>query len=103
MNISLGELIVWLIVGGLVGSLVGMLVKRKKEGFGHWINMGIGLVGAVIGGVIFNVFNINLGLGEIAVSFEDLVSAFVGSLMFLLAIWIVRQYRQDARAGKSDK
>ena len=93
MNITLSELLVWLIIGGLVGSFVGMVVKRKKEGFGHWVNLGIGLVGAIIGGVIFNVFNIDLGLSDFAITAEDLVSAVVGAVVLLIGVWIFQRFK----------
>ena len=93
MNFTLSELLVWLIVGGLVGSFVGMIVKRKKEGFGHWINLGIGMVGAFIGGIIFNVFKIDLGLGDIAITAEDLLSALLGALLFVAVVWMVQRVR----------
>ncbi len=93
MNITLSELLVWLIIGGLVGAFVGMVVKRKKEGFGHWVNLGIGLVGAIIGGVIFNVFNIDLGLSDFAITAEDLVSAVVGAVVLLIGVWIFQRFK----------
>ena len=100
MNITLAKVIVWLIVGGLAGSLTGMLVKRTKEGFGRWTNLGIGLVGAIIGGTLFNLLKINLGLlGELRISFEELLAALVGSLIFLLMVWAVRKWLA-ARASK---
>ena len=88
MNITIGELIIWIIVGGFAGAVVGAVVKGKKEGYGKWKNFGIGLVGAVIGGVIFNLFNIDLGLGDLKITFEDLVSALLGSFLLLAVIWI---------------
>ncbi len=96
MKITIDQIIVWLIVGALAGSFTGMVVKRSKEGFGRFTNLGIGLVGALIGGSIFKVFNIDLGLGELAITFEDLLSAFIGSLIFLGAVWII-QKRSKAR------
>ncbi len=90
---SLTEVIVWLIVGGLAGSLIGMLVTRKKQGFGTLINLGIGMVGALIGGMLFNLLNIDYGMSEISISLQDLVSALVGSIIFLVAIWAYRKYR----------
>jgi uncharacterized membrane protein YeaQ/YmgE (transglycosylase-associated protein family) len=93
MQITWSVIIVWLIVGALAGSLAGMAVKRTREGFGKVANIGIGLVGALIGGFFFKIFNINLGLRNIVVSFEDLVEAFIGSLIFLLGVWFVRKYR----------
>jgi uncharacterized membrane protein YeaQ/YmgE (transglycosylase-associated protein family) len=93
MQITWSLIVVWLIVGALAGSLAGMVVKRSKEGFGRLANLGIGLVGALVGGLFFKIFNINLGLRNIVVSFEDLVAAFLGSLLFLFVLWVVRKYR----------
>ena len=72
MQITWSVIVVWLIVGALAGSLAGMAVKRSKEGFGRVANIGIGLVGALVGQFFFKIFNINLGLRNIVVSFEDL-------------------------------
>ncbi len=94
MNITFGQILVWLIVGALAGSFTGMIVKGSKKGFGTYTNVGIGLAGALIGGILFKLFNINLGLGTIAVSFEDLIAAFVGSLLFLGILWGVQKYRK---------
>ena len=56
MVISFSQIIVWLIIGGLGGTLAGALVRWQREGFGVWTNLGIGLVGAVVGGVLFRLF-----------------------------------------------
>ncbi|MBN1911187.1 MAG: GlsB/YeaQ/YmgE family stress response membrane protein [Pirellulales bacterium] len=90
MDIS--RLIVLLIVGGLAGTVAGWLVTRKKEGLGRWTNLGVGLVGAVIGGFLFEALHIDLGLGEIKVTFEDLVAAVCGSLLFVAALAAGRRY-----------
>ena len=92
MKITWAAIVVWLIVGALAGSLAGMVIKRSKEGFGRVANIGIGLVGALVGGFFFKIFNINLGLRNIVVSFEELVAAFLGSLLFLLVLLLVRKY-----------
>ena len=91
MNISVVQIIVWLIVGTLAGNLTGIVVKGRKSGFGRATNIAIGLVGALIGGSIFNLLGIDLGLGELAISFQDLVAAFLGSLVFLIAVWLARR------------
>jgi uncharacterized membrane protein YeaQ/YmgE (transglycosylase-associated protein family) len=91
MKITLSQIVVWLAAGALAGWLVGMLVTRSKQGFGRWGNFGVGLIGALIGGAIFRLFNIDLGLGELAVSFQDLLSAFLGSFIFLGAVWLIRR------------
>lgn len=100
MSITIDQVIIWLIVGALAGSLVGVLVKRKREGFGWLKNLGIGLVGAILGGGIFHIFKIDLGLGKIAVSFEDLISAFFGSLLFAGIVWLGMRAQKRRDKGK---
>jgi uncharacterized membrane protein YeaQ/YmgE (transglycosylase-associated protein family) len=89
MKPYLGPIIVWLIVGGLAGTLAGRLVTLKKEGLGRWANLGVGLAGALIGGGLFKVCHVDLGLGDFTISFEDLIAAFVGSLLFIALWWLV--------------
>jgi uncharacterized membrane protein YeaQ/YmgE (transglycosylase-associated protein family) len=93
MNLTLGQFIVWLVVGALAGNLAGRLVTFKKEGLGRWTNLGVGMVGALVGGLIFRIFHINLGLGDIKITFEDLIAAFLGSLLFVVIWWLVTKFR----------
>jgi len=88
MPITLAQIVVWLIIGLIGGTLAGMLVKRERAGFGLWTNLGIGLVGALVGGLLFRIFDLLPALEQVAVSFRDVISAFVGSLLFLLGWWI---------------
>lgn len=78
----------WLVVGLIGGSLAGMLVKGRKAGFGLLANIGLGCVGAVIGGVLFALFGLFPSLESIVISLRDVVAAFVGSLVVLAAIWL---------------
>ncbi len=98
MHVTFGEILIWLIVGSLIGSIVGRLSTRYKKSYGPVPNLILGLVGAVVGGVVFEIFNIDLGLGDLSVSFEDLIAAFVGSILVLATIWTVRRYRSKERA-----
>ena len=50
--------------------------------------IGIGLVGAAVGGVLFRLFGILPGLETISISLRDVVSAFTGSILFLLGLWL---------------
>ena len=95
---TVAQLITWLIVGGLAGSLVGAILQRDKAGFGYWKNMAIGLVGALIGGLIFWLFHIDLGLAAVSISAEDLVAAIGGSFLFTLILWIVRKVKAKKAA-----
>lgn len=83
-DITLSQIIAWLIIGAIAGTLAARLVKGSKRGFGPFGNIAVGLIGAVIGGFLFSVlFDTDLGLGNITISLADLVAAFVGSLIFL--------------------
>lgn len=93
MNIQLGEVLVWIIIGALAGSLAGWVVRGSRRGFGFLRNLIIGMVGAIIGAFIFRLFNINFGLGQISISLEDVVAAFVGSLILLALIGFLGRRR----------
>jgi uncharacterized membrane protein YeaQ/YmgE (transglycosylase-associated protein family) len=85
---SLDQLIVWIIVGLLGGSLAGLLVKRERKGFGIFRNLSVGLIGALVGGLLFRLFGLFPGLDKVAISLRDVVAAVVGSLLVLAGLWI---------------
>ena len=94
----MGYIILWIIVGGFAGTFAGRVVTMKKEGLGRWANLLVGMVGAVIGGSFFRLFRIDLGLGELKVTFEDLIAAFLGSLIVIIAWRIIAKARaKDAK------
>ena len=88
---NIGEIIVSLIVGALAGTLAGRLMTFSKRGFGFWTNMAVGMIGALVGGFLFWLFHIDLHLAEIKITFEDLVSAFVGSLLCIIVWRLIRR------------
>ena len=97
MEITGAKLVVWIVVGMLAGSLTGLVVKRRKAGFGRLGNLGLGLAGAVIGGVVFSVLRIDLGT-HIAISLHDILSAFVGALILLGVVAAIRRREKGAGA-----
>lgn len=89
---SVDQVIVWIVVGLLGGGLVGALMTWERGGFGLWRNLALGLAGAIIGGLLFRIFGIWSGLDKIAISLRDIVSAVVGSLLVLAALWLWRKF-----------
>jgi uncharacterized membrane protein YeaQ/YmgE (transglycosylase-associated protein family) len=90
MTIDAGQLIVWLIIGTLAGYLAGQVVRGK--GYGVLGNMLIGLVGAVIGGLLFELFDVEIsGLPTFTFSLTDLIVAFIGALILIVATRMVRR------------
>ena len=84
------DLISWVIVGLLVGSLAGMLTPRKKREAYKWKIFGVGLIGAIIGGVLFDILSIDLGGGfeQISVSAQDILAGICGCVLFLFGKFI---------------
>ena len=64
-----------------------------RKGLGLLRNLGVGLVGALVGGLLFRVLGLAPGLDRVAISLRDVVTAFVGSLIVLMALWIWRRYQ----------
>jgi uncharacterized membrane protein YeaQ/YmgE (transglycosylase-associated protein family) len=92
---SIDQFIVWIIVGLLGGSLAGLVIARDRKGLGLIRNLGLGLVGALVGGLLFRVLGLAPGLDRVAISLRDVVAAFVGSLIVLVALWMWRRYQSS--------
>ncbi|HWM32486.1 MAG TPA: GlsB/YeaQ/YmgE family stress response membrane protein [Methyloceanibacter sp.] len=90
MTFTFSQIVVWLVVGAIAGSLAAAAVTGSREGLGRWTGLGIGLVGALIGGAIFRLFDIWPALDSFAISLRDVLAAFIGSLIFLAVIWFIK-------------
>jgi uncharacterized membrane protein YeaQ/YmgE (transglycosylase-associated protein family) len=93
--VSLDQFIVWIIIGLLGGSLAGLIIKRERRGFGLLPNLGLGLVGALVGGLLFRLLGLFPELDKVTVSLRDVVAAIVGSLLVLAALWLVQRFRRS--------
>ena len=98
---SIGQIVVWIIVGGFAGTLAGRVVTLKKEGLGRWLNFLVGVIGAFIGGEVFRLLRIDFGLGDLKVTFEDLIAAFLGSLLVIF-VWRIIGKIRSKRAKDTD-
>jgi uncharacterized membrane protein YeaQ/YmgE (transglycosylase-associated protein family) len=92
--LSLDRIAVWVIVGLIGGSLAGLIIKRETRGFGILRNLGLGLVGALVGGFLFRLLQILPELDKVMISLRDVVAAVVGSLIVLAALWIWQRWRR---------
>jgi uncharacterized membrane protein YeaQ/YmgE (transglycosylase-associated protein family) len=90
---SVAQLIVWIVIGLVGGGLAGYLITWERGGFGLIRNLVLGLAGAVVGGLLFRLFNLLPALDKVALSLRDVVAAVVGSLIVLAALWLVRRVR----------
>lgn len=102
-NLNVEELIVWLVTGLLIGSLVGTLVTRREAGFGLAGNLGLGLLGAFLGGMVSEKLGLELGLGNLVLSYDHLVAAAAGALVVVLVLLFVKSRYLKARTPGKKK
>ncbi len=76
-------LIAWIIIGGFAGWITGKLMKGS--GFGFFMDILVGLIGAVIGGFLAS----HLGIGGVGQQglIMSIVIAVIGAVILT---WIVR-------------
>jgi uncharacterized membrane protein YeaQ/YmgE (transglycosylase-associated protein family) len=72
------SIIAWIILGLIAGYIGSKIVDR--EGKGLWLNMALGIVGAIVGGLIFNLFG---GSGVTGVNLYSIIVAIIGSVVVL--------------------
>ena len=79
-------LIIWLIVGGVIGWLASIIMRTDAQQ-GILLNIVVGIVGAFIGGLIFNRGNIN----EAPLSLTAFLVSLVGAVILLAIVNLVRR------------
>jgi len=86
-----GDAISWLIVGALAGWLIGVVMRRRSSRVDYLINLGIGLVGEILGRTLFWLLKVNIGLLQnITVNLQDIVAACVGALVLMAILLFAR-------------
>jgi uncharacterized membrane protein YeaQ/YmgE (transglycosylase-associated protein family) len=74
-----------ILVGALIGWIAGKLMKGG--GFGFLVNMIIGIVGGVVGNLIFDYLGIRIGSGF----FADVITGVIGAIVFLFIISLFKK------------
>ena len=90
------QIVVWIVVGLIGGSLASRIVTMDKVGYGRWTNLGIGLLGALIGGALFRLLGLWPQLDLITISLRDIIAAIIGSLIVLLIWALYKRYGRPA-------
>ena len=77
-------IIIWLIVGGIVGWLASLIMRTDAQQ-GVLLNIVVGIVGAVIAGLIFGQ-NMNSGI-----TVESFLYALIGAVILLAIVNLIRR------------
>jgi uncharacterized membrane protein YeaQ/YmgE (transglycosylase-associated protein family) len=75
---ALMSIIGWIILGLIAGYIGSKIVNKKGQGF--WLNIALGIVGALVGGFLFELFG---GSGVTGVNIYSMIVAIIGSVVVL--------------------
>jgi uncharacterized membrane protein YeaQ/YmgE (transglycosylase-associated protein family) len=92
MQINIATLIVWIVVGAIAGWLAGLLLRG--HGFGTLANIFIGLIGALVGGILFSLLHITLPSvfnQPLSFTLGDVIIAFIGAVVVILIVSLLRR------------
>ncbi len=81
------NLILWIILGGVAGWIASMIMGRDAQ-MGAIANILVGIVGAVLGGFLFNLVGLT---GDTGFNFWTLLVAIVGAVVLLFVIGAARR------------
>ncbi len=73
------SIIAWIILGLIAGFIGSKIVNKSGEGF--WLDIILGIVGAVVGGFLFRLFGAS---GVTGLNLYSVLVAVVGAIVFLL-------------------
>jgi len=76
--------ILYILIGALAGWLGGLIVKGSGSGF--WVNVLLGIVGAIVGGWVFRFLGLPTGT-----LFWSLLTAVAGAVILLLLWGLIRK------------
>jgi uncharacterized membrane protein YeaQ/YmgE (transglycosylase-associated protein family) len=72
-------IISWIILGLVAGFIGSQIVSRQGQGF--WLDIALGIVGAIIGGFLFSLFGAS---GVTGLNIYSMIVAVVGAVIVLL-------------------
>jgi uncharacterized membrane protein YeaQ/YmgE (transglycosylase-associated protein family) len=80
------SIISWIVLGLIAGFIGSKLVNKTGEGF--FLDIALGIAGAVIGGWLFGLFGMR---GVTGLNVYSLIVAVVGAVVFLVVYHAIRR------------
>jgi len=80
------SIIAWIVLGLIAGFIGSKLVNKQGEGF--FLDVVLGIVGAVVGGWLFSLFGMH---GVTGLNIYSLVVAVIGAVVFLVVYHSIRR------------
>jgi len=79
-------IIAWIILGGVAGFIASKIVNKAGEGV--FMDILLGIVGAVVGGFVFRQFGAS---GVTGLNLYSLLVAVIGAIVFLVIYHAIRR------------
>jgi uncharacterized membrane protein YeaQ/YmgE (transglycosylase-associated protein family) len=73
------SIIGWIILGLIAGFVGAKIVNREGQGF--WLDIALGIIGALVGGFLFSLFGAS---GVTGLNIYSMIVAIIGSIVVLL-------------------
>jgi uncharacterized membrane protein YeaQ/YmgE (transglycosylase-associated protein family) len=80
------SILAWIVLGLVAGFIGSKLVNKTGEGL--ILDIGLGILGAIVGGWLFSMFGMS---GVTGVNLYSLVVAVIGAVVFLLVYHAIRR------------
>jgi uncharacterized membrane protein YeaQ/YmgE (transglycosylase-associated protein family) len=80
------SIVAWIVLGLIAGFIGSKLVNKTGEGF--FLDIALGIVGAVVGGWLFNLVGMS---GVTGLNIYSLIVAVVGAVVFLVVYHAIRR------------
>jgi uncharacterized membrane protein YeaQ/YmgE (transglycosylase-associated protein family) len=80
------SILAWIVLGLLAGFIGSKLVNKTGEGV--VLDIALGIVGAVVGGFLFNQFG---AAGVTGLNIYSLLVSVIGAVVFLVAYHVIRR------------
>ena len=80
------SIIAWIVLGLIAGFIGSKLVNKTGEGF--FLDIALGVVGAVVGGWLFNLFGMS---GVTGLNIYSLIVAVIGAVVLLGVYHAIRR------------
>ena len=84
------NLIIWLVVGGIVGWVASLIMKTDAQQ-GLFLNVVVGIVGALLGGWLLSPIVGSATLNEGDFSMSGLFVSLVGAIILLFVVNLIRR------------
>ena len=73
------SIVSWIILGLVAGFIASKIVDRRGQGI--WLDMALGIIGALVGGFLFSLFGAG---GVTGLDLWSMIVAIVGAIVVLL-------------------